>query len=255
MSITLRSISKSFPAKQSNGSVPVVNNISFDVPDGAVVALFGPNGCGKTTILNIIADIEKPDSGKLIVNGQGANRPNIGYVFQNFRDVLLPWESALDNITFGLRAMGIASADALQQTLSFLDAHHLTFPRENYPYQLSIGQQQTVSLVRTLIQRPANILLDEPFAALDHKARFRMQDIVISVSEKIPTAIILISHDIDEALYLSDELLLLSKRPAHVIQRFVIPFKRPRQPELLASAEFAELRREVVAAFINEVGA
>lgn len=253
MSITLRSISKSFPVKQSNNYVPVVDNVTFDIPDGKVVALFGPNGCGKTTILNIIAGIEKPDSGKVIVNGEGHSRPATGYAFQNFRDVLLPWESALDNVTFGLRAMGVAPSDALQRTLSFLDTHHLSFPRENYPYQLSIGQQQTVSLIRTLIQRPANILLDEPFAALDHKARFRMQDILISVSEEIPTAIVLVSHDIDEAIYLSDELLLLSKRPAHVARRFVIPFERPRQHDLLVSAEFAELRREMLAAFISEV--
>ena len=246
---------KSFPAKQSGGPLPVLDSIDFDVPDGSIVGLFGPNGSGKTTILNIIAGIETPDGGEVSVNGGEADRPVVGYSFQNFRDVLLPWESAIDNASFGLRAMGVSRPTALQQTLSFLETHNLTFPYENYPYQLSIGQQQTVALARTMIQRPANVLLDEPFTALDHKARFRMQDIMVSVLREKPTAVLFVSHDVDEVLYMSDELILLSKRPARVIQRFPVPFERPRRHDLLASSEFASLRREVVAAFLKEMGA
>ncbi len=255
MSISLRRVTKSFPAKLSGGSLSVLDNIDFDVPDGSIVALFGPNGSGKTTILNIIAGIETPDGGEASVNGGQATQSAVGYAFQNFRDVLLPWESAIDNVSFGLRAMGVPRSEALQQTLSFLEKHNLTFPYENYPYQLSVGQQQTVVLARTMIQRPANVLLDEPFTALDHKARFRMQDTMISVLKERPTAILFVSHDVDEALYMSDELILLSKRPARVLQRFTVPFERPRRHDLLASSEFASLRREVVAAFLKEVGA
>lgn len=255
MSIALRGVSKKFPVKQSSASLPVLDGIDLTIADGSVTALFGPNGCGKTTILNVIAGIESHDSGSVEVNGDRTDGPLVGYSFQNFHEVLLPWKSALDNVAFALLATGTPRATAVERSRSFVDAHGFAFPRENYPYQLSLGQQQTVALARTLIHSPSNVLLDEPFAALDHEARFRMQDVVISVLSEKPTAVVFISHDVDEALYMSDELLLLSKRPARVIQRFPVPFERPRRHDLLASAEFATLRREVIAAFLKEVGA
>lgn len=254
MSIALRGVTKSFPVKNSSVLLPVLDGIDLEVDDGSVTALFGPNGCGKTTILNIIARIETLDGGNVEVVGE-TDRSKIGYAFQNFHEVLLPWESAIENVGFGLRADGVERKAALERSRSFVEAHELHFPHENYPYQLSIGQQQTVALARTLVQSPSNVLLDEPFAALDHDARFRMQDVVISVLSEKPTAVLFISHDVDEALYMSDELLLLSKRPARVIRRFAVPFERPRRHDLLASTEFSALRREVIAAFLKEVGA
>lgn len=252
MSIALRGVSKSFPVKHSSEFLPVLEGIDLDVPDGSVTAIFGPNGCGKTTILNIIAGLETLDGGNVEVIGEGTDRPKLGYAFQNFQEVLLPWESALDNVGFGLRADGVGRETAFERSRLFVETHKLEFPRTNYPYQLSIGQQQMVALARTLIQNPRNILLDEPFAALDHEARFRMQDVVISMLSEQPTAVLLISHDVDEALYMSDELVLLSKRPARSIQKFVVSFQRPRQHGLLASEEFANLRREVIGAFLKE---
>lgn len=253
MSIHIQGVTKRFPTKHSDNPLLVIDNIDIRVPDGSIVSLFGPNGSGKTTLLNIIAGIETLDSGRISITDSNETRSQVGYVFQNFRDVLLPWETALDNASFGLRAMGVSRPVALKQTLSFLERHNIVFPHENYPYQLSVGQQQTVAIARTLIQQPANILLDEPFTALDHEARFRMQAVVASVIKELPTAIVFVSHDIDEALYMSDEVVLLSKRPAQVINRFSVPFGRPRPPELLATAKFATLRREVVAAFLKEI--
>lgn len=255
MAIRLHDVTKAFPGNDAAGVVAVVDHVDIEVPDGRIVALFGPNGCGKTTILNIIARIEPPGTGSVSVDGLDSKRLRIGYAFQNFRDTLLPWESALDNVAFGLRAQGMAHASARQQATAFLDEHGLDFPRANYPYQLSIGQQQTVALTRTLIQNPSNVLLDEPFAALDHKARFRMQDLVVSLIRASGAAMIVVSHDVDECLLLSQEFILLSKRPARIIKRFPVPFEYPRRHELLASAEFAALRREVVAEFVKEVGA
>jgi NitT/TauT family transport system ATP-binding protein len=230
-----------------------LTDINLDVPDGHIVTIFGPNGSGKTTLLNIIAGVETLDSGTVSVSGANSNRPQIGYAFQNFRDSLLPWESSLDNISFSLRAKGIPRLEARTQALSFLEKHNLNIPYESYPYQLSIGQQQLVALARTLIQYPGNVLLDEPFTALDHEMRFRMQDIAVSVLQSTNTSIIFVSHDVDEAIYLSDELFLLSKRPAKIVSRFSIPFNRPRHHDLLASVEFAELRRRVVGAFLDEL--
>jgi NitT/TauT family transport system ATP-binding protein len=253
MAISLKSVTKRFLLKKSDASTFVLDNIDLEVPEGKVVALYGPNGCGKSTILNMVAGIETPDSGIVDANGNGHHSLRIGYAFQNFRDVLLPWATALDNVSFGLRAMGMPSATAQDRTISFLEKYNFSFPHDNYPYQLSIGQQQTVALARTLIQEAENILLDEPFAALDHKARFRMQDLVESVVKTNSTSILFVSHDIDEALYVSDELVLLSRLPATVVMRYPVPFARPRHRDLLTSAEFANLRREVLATFLKEV--
>ncbi len=255
MAIMLRNVTKKFPIKEPPGSIPVLNGFDLDVDSGKIVALFGPNGCGKTTALNIAAGIETADSGEVSLTANDSHRQRVGYVFQNFREVLLPWESALENVGFGLRASGVPPVQARKRAASFLDKYGFIFPRENYPYQLSVGQQQTVALARALIQNPANILLDEPFSALDHEARFRMQDLVELVIRTEATAGVLVSHDVDEALYLGDELILLSKRPGRVIRRLEIPFARPRRHDLLATAEFASLRREVVAAFLKEVQA
>lgn len=255
MAIGLKGIAKTFPAVDAADLLSVLDGIDLEVPDGTVTAIFGPNGCGKTTILNIVAQIEPADSGSVCVNGVDSQRLRVGYVFQNFRDMLLPWANALDNVAFGLRAQGMGIEDARKKTAAFLDRHGINFPRGNYPYQLSIGQQQTVALARTLIQNPSNVLLDEPFAALDHKARFRMQDLVVSLIRASGAAMVVVSHDVDECLYLSQELILLSKRPARILRRFDVPFDYPRRPELLASPEFTALRREVVVAFLKEVEA
>jgi NitT/TauT family transport system ATP-binding protein len=254
MSIALHRVTKAFPLKQPGKSVRVLEGMDLTIADSSITSLFGPNGCGKTTILNIIAGIESHDGGTVTVDSNGAERPLIGYAFQNFHEVLLPWKTAIDNLAFGLRASGVPREQATQASQSFLEAYEFGFPHDRYPYQMSVGQQQALALARTLIQSPANVLLDEPFVALDHEARFRMQDVVTTVLNQKPTAIAFISHDIDEALYMSDELLLLSKRPARIIRRFSIPFNRPRHHELLTSYEFANIRREVVAAFLNEVG-
>ncbi|MCC7519891.1 MAG: ABC transporter ATP-binding protein [Verrucomicrobiae bacterium] len=255
MAIRLHDVTKSFPGNDSAGAVAVVDHVDLDAPDGRIVALFGPNGCGKTTILNIIAQIEPPDTGSVSVIGPDSRRLKVGYAFQNFRDTLLPWESAFDNVSFGLRAQGMTHESARQRVAAFLDQHGLDIPRKNYPYQLSIGQQQTVALTRTLVQNPSNVLLDEAFSALDHKARFRMQDLVVSLIRASGSTMIVVSHDVDECLLLSQEFILLSKRPARIIKRFPVPFEYPRKHELLASTEFAALRREVVAEFVKEVGA
>lgn len=253
MAIQLRNIRKAFRANDTDEGVAVLDNIDLEVPSGAIAAIFGPNGCGKTTLLNIAAGIETADFGEVTLERHSPERLNIGYVFQNYRDTLLPWATALDNVAFGLRAQGRPVDRARQEAAAFLDKQAANLPRANYAYQLSLGQQQTAALLRTLMQKPANLLLDEPFSALDHKARFRMQETVTMAIRASGAAALFVSHDIDECLYLSQELILLSRRPARVLQRFRVPFPYPRQPELLASAEFAALRREVVAAFVREV--
>lgn len=252
--IVLTEIKKGFPTQDSSGAIPVIDDISLEVPEGKITALFGPNGCGKTTILNIVAGVDTPDSGEVSLNPNGNNNHKIGYVFQNFRDILLPWESALLNVSFGLRARGVPRSIAINKSREFIEKHRLKIPENNYSYQLSIGQQQTVILARTLVQHPQILLLDEPFAALDHDARFRMHDIVFEVIRQAKSTTLFVSHDMDEALFMSDEVILLSKRPARVINRFPVPFEHPRRHDLIVSEEFSKVRRNLMSAFVEEVG-
>lgn len=254
MSLSLRGVHKSFPGREAGTHVPVLDGIDLDVRNGRIASLFGPNGCGKTTILNLIAGMDTPNAGTVAVADCAPGRQGVGFVFQNFRDMLLPWESAVDNVAFGLRASGVVRSVAHEEATRFLDGRGFNFPRQNYPYQLSAGQQQAVALARVLIMNPANLLLDESFAAFDHTARLQMQNLLVSLVEEAKLAVLLVSHDIDEALFVSDDLYLLGKRPARVIRHFRVDFPRPRGQELLASAEFSALRRQVVSAFLAEVG-
>jgi len=253
MAISVAGLSKSFSAPILGRRVPVLDCINLEVTEGRIVALFGPNGSGKTTLLNVISGIERAEAGAVSISAEDDHRPVLEYVFQNFRDVLLPWESTLDNMGFGLRARGATRSAARERARCFLDSVGLELPWRNYPYQISVGQQQMVVLARALIQSPSNILLDEPFSALDHEIRFRMQDVVVSTTVAQRLAVLLVSHDIDEALYLGDELILLSKRPGSIVRRFTVPFPRPRTHALLTSTEFSALRREVLSAFLTEL--
>lgn len=253
MAILVSGATKRFEARSPRPSVSVLENIDLEALDGRIVSLFGPNGCGKTTLLNIMAGIEELSSGELRVLGQRLGRPQVALLMQGFREVLLPWYTVLDNVSFGLRALRVSSQEARQCASDFLAEHAPTVPLGNYPYQLSVGQQQIVALARTLVVGAPNVLFDEPFSALDHTTRFRMQALVSTIAADQGAAIVFVSHDIDEALYVSDELYLLSRRPARVLRRFPVPFSRPRTRELLTSAEFSDLRREVVGAFLEEV--
>lgn len=254
MAIRVAQVSKGFRARDNAELTEVLDAIDFTVDDASVVAVFGPNGCGKSTLLNVVSGVYAPDTGDVQVAEVAPERVRLGYALQNFRDSLLPWESALNNVAFGLRAIGVERTSARRRAREFVEEHGLGIPLDRYPYQLSAGQQQLVALARTLIQKPANLLLDEPFIALDHEARFRIQDHVELMVRSGSATMIFVSHDIDEALYMSDKLILLSRRPARILSRFEVPFPHPRSHELLTSSAFSELRNAVIGEFIREVG-
>jgi NitT/TauT family transport system ATP-binding protein len=233
--------------------VPVLDGMSFVLKKGKILGIFGPNGSGKTTLLDIVAGLLVPDKGEINLELDGSDRPGISYAFQAFRDTLMPWEPALHNVAFPLRAAGLPKMEALAKAEQFLDKCEIAFPRGNYPYQLSAGQQQTVSLSRALVINAHILLLDEPFSALDHKARFRMQDLVGELVASEGTGVIFVSHDIDELLYMSDAILLFSRQPARILREFDIYFPRPRDHTLLVSNEFATLRQEILTLFLEEV--
>ncbi|KUG25379.1 putative abc transporter atp-binding protein [hydrocarbon metagenome] len=248
--IAIKNISKTFI--QKNKTIEVLNNISFDFNEGEFVSIFGPNGCGKTTLLNIISGITQPDGGSISLNN---NHDKIGIVFQDYLQSLLPWKTCLDNICFPLEAEknNLPKEDSRKIGIQLLDELNIQLPLTNYPYQLSGGQKQLTCIVRSLIKKPKLLLLDEPFASLDYQTRLLLQDTIQEIWIKAGVTVVFISHEIDEAIYLSDRLILLSKRPAEIKKIFDIPFPRPRTLALHNNNDFLRLRSEVLENFKQEV--
>jgi len=221
--------------KKSYGNLKVLDGVTFSVEEGEFVCLIGESGCGKTTILKIIAGLERPDEGR--VDFKGVNK--MGFVFQD--DRLLPWKTVYGNIQFALKAMGIENGEVVGK---IIDVVGLRGFENYYPKQLSGGMRQRVGIARALAVNPDLLLMDEPFASLDARTRERMQEELLRiVGEK--TAVF-VTHSIDEAVYLADKIVILSPRPARVVRTVEVSLPKPRDR---ASQEFAEFRRELYRSF------
>lgn len=256
--LLVESITKSFPEKnRRSGKLKqrkILDGVTFPIPPGKFVVLYGPNGSGKTTLLRIISGLEKPDGGR--IRGLYSSM-KIDLIFQNYRESLYPWRTVLDNIAFPLELQGIAPIkrrEAAAELLNKIGADILT---ENdyrkYPYQLSGGQQQLTAFARALIVQPDLLLLDESFAALDHDTRYLMQDVLLTAWEKMKFLVVFISHSVWEAVYMGDLVVLLSKKPARVRDVINIPLPRPRNRKVEYSPEFFELRSKILRVFEKEL--
>lgn len=191
----------------------VLADFSFSVEQHEFITIFGPNACGKTTLLNSIAGLTPIDSGFIKINGKSSQQTKIGYVFQNFQLSFLPWRRNIDNIAFPLELQGVEKEERREKVKEFLAAIEIELPLFTYPYQLSGGQQQLLAITRALIFEPQVLLLDEPFNQLDYQTRITMQDTLLRIWQKTKTTILFISHDLDEAIVLGDKIIFLSKRP------------------------------------------
>lgn len=252
--IDICGVSKSFAIGEGE-PVRVVDGLSLGIERGRFVALLGPNGSGKTTLLHLIAGLLPCDAGSIRIGGKPPTEARIGFVFQNYRESLFPWMTNLDNIAFPLGSAGSRS-ERRRQVREFVAEMQLTdLPLNRYPYQCSGGQQQLIALLRELILKPDVLLLDEPFASLDYDRRLTQYARVLASWAKTGTTVILVSHELDEAIYLSDSVLLLSKRPASVHGVFEVPLPRPRELELLESEAFFQLRRPVLKHFLEIIRA
>lgn len=257
-SIQVESITKSF--RQKNGRsgrlkrYQVLDRVTFPIPRDKFVVLYGPNGSGKTTLLKIIAGLEQPDTGK--IRGWHPSM-KVDLIFQNYRESLYPWQTVLDNIAFPLELQGLAKQkrrEMAAELLTQFGADILTEMDYNkYPYQLSGGQQQLVAFARALIVQPDLLLLDESFAALDHDTRYLMQDVLISTWEEMKFLVVFISHSVWEAVYMGDLVVLLSKKPARVLDLIDIPLPRPRNRQVEYSQEFFDLRSKILRVFEREL--
>ena len=212
--LSVRNVRKSFSGKA--GDVRVLDDLSFHINECDFVSIIGPSGCGKTTIFNIIAGLLEPDSGSLNYRGEEIEslRGRVGYMMQ--KDLLFPWRTVLGNVLLGLETRGVDRVEAEGKAREYLTAFGLSGFENAYPKTLSGGMRQRVALIRTLIMDPDILLLDEPFSALDYQTRLYLEGVLKEAVETYHKTVILVTHDIDEAVALSKRVVVLSGRPARV---------------------------------------
>jgi NitT/TauT family transport system ATP-binding protein len=238
----------------SNGDVTALIGITLDIESGEFVAVFGPNGSGKTTLLLIVAGVEKASQGTILVNGQPPQKAVTGFVFQNYREALLPWRSCLSNIAFPLEIAGWDTAKRHEKARELVANLDLNIDLESYPYQQSGGQQQLVAIARALVSEPDVLVMDEPLSALDVKARLRMRATIEDIWQRTRKTTLHVSHDVDEAVYLADRIVVLSERPGTIVKIISNPLPRPRHL-VTDSADYNALRNEVLDVFNTNGGA
>jgi NitT/TauT family transport system ATP-binding protein len=228
-------------ARKGAEPLVVIDDISFDLAEGSLVSLLGPSGCGKTTLLKIVAGLNRASSGKVEVRGEAVTAPHadFGFVFQ--QPNLMPWRNVLANVLFPMEIAGKNDARAADEARQLLSLTGLAGFETYYPAQLSGGMQQRVALCRALVHRPALLLMDEPFGALDELTRMEMHDLLLTIRAKSRTTVMFVTHSISEAVYLSDSIVVFSKRPARVADLIDIDIPYPRSAELRYSSRFTEL--------------
>ncbi|MFN3766920.1 MAG: ABC transporter ATP-binding protein [Ectopseudomonas guguanensis] len=239
---------------QGREAFEAVQRLDFAIEPGEFVCILGPSGCGKSTLLGALAGHLQLSGGSLLVDGNAVAGPSPqrGMVFQHH--TLLPWRSVLDNVAFGLKMQGIGKTQRREQALEMLRLVGLQDFAQRWPNQLSGGMQQRAEIARVLINRPRLLLMDEPFGALDAQTRARMQELLLDIWTRIRTTVVFVTHDIDEALFLADRILVMSPRPGRFIEDLRLEFPRPRNASLLTSPGFTHLKRHCLELLRHEDG-
>jgi len=241
--IEVRDLRKSFASDQ--GHLAVIENVSLSVGDGEFVAIVGPSGCGKSTLLNMIAGFIAPDSGSVIIDGVPRGRPNSKGILISQQGSVFPWLTVRENLTFGLN--GHAPAASIEIADRYVDIVGLRGFEDSYPHELSGGMLKRTELARALAVKPEILYMDEPFSALDALMSLRMRNELLRILVQERHTVMLITHDVEEAIHLADRILVLSSRPARIQATFDVPFPHPRK---LSNADAQELR----VAILEELG-
>lgn len=233
-------------------AVRALDHIDLRVDPGEFVSVLGPSGCGKSTILSAIAGFMKVSSGEVRVDAQRVAQPgpDRGIVFQ--QHTLFPWKTVAHNVEFGLKMRGISRAEREKIAREILAHIGLAEFANHYPHQLSGGMQQRVALARVLVNRPRVLLMDEPFCALDAQTRLQMQQMLLSLWHELHMTVVFVTHDVDEAVFLSDRVIVLTQRPAAIKRELTIRLPRPRTHSILTSAEFTQLKRDTLSLLLEE---
>jgi len=246
--LVVRDVSKSFRIRGQRGAADrvlnVLGGVSFEIGQGELVSIIGESGCGKTTLLRIIQGLAPLDSGSILVDGVSVSKPgrDRGFVFQHAS--LLPWRSARQNVEFGLELQGVAAAERAARSQELLELVGLAQAADQYPHQLSGGMQQRIGLARALAIDPSILLMDEPFSALDAQTREVLQNELVRIHDETHKTTLFVTHDLDEAIYLSDRVIVMGAHPGRVKQIVEIPFPHPRPelPDLRSDQRFHEIR-------------
>lgn len=247
--LNLRNISKTF------GPLKALDGLGVSIAPGEFVTVVGPSGCGKSTLFNIVAGLEEPDAGgEIEFLGKPCKARNLlGQVsFMPQRDLLLPWRTVIDNAIIAVEMEGMRRSDARRQALEMLPEFGLAGFEAQYPHQLSGGMRQRVALMRTFMFKRDLMLLDEPFGALDALTRSMMQRWLLDVWQKHRRTILFITHDVDEAIFLGDRVLVMSARPGHVKLEQKVDLPRPRRADIVTAPEFIALKRTLLEAIEEE---
>jgi ABC-type nitrate/sulfonate/bicarbonate transport system ATPase subunit len=217
------------------------------IGEGRFVSLIGPSGCGKSTIFNIVAGLLSPTEGRVLIDGEDATGTigRVGYMLQ--KDLLLPWRTVLDNVILGMEIRGIPTKEARERARPYLTRYGLGGFENRYPSALSGGMRQRAALLRTLLIDSDLILLDEPFGALDAQTKLHMQEWLLQLWEDFGKTVVFVTHDVEEAVFLSDEICVMAARPGRVIERMTIDLPRPRPRSLVTTPDFVALKQRCLA--------
>lgn len=233
-----------------NGNVKVFDGFNLTIKAGAFVSVFGPNGCGKTTLFDIISGAVKIDSGSVYFKNKNTSQTKIGLIFQNYRDSLFPWMTIRENIAFPLKIKKIPQKERFKKVANLCKQFRYNVNLDSLPYQLSGGQQQFASLLRGLIINPEIYLIDEPFSSLDHQTALSMTARLYNIWEQTRVTTLFVSHDIDEIILLSQQIVLLSDElPTKIIKIIENNLPHPRSVDLLATPEFNQIKSEIISTY------
>ena len=247
--LSVREAGKTF-SLDGKSTIEAVRNVSFDVMAGEICALLGPSGCGKSTVLRMVAGLEEPSTGAMFLDGKLIEGPDKsrGMVFQRYTS--FDWMSVQENVEYGMRINGVPPARRREEAERFLEIVKLTKFKNAYPRHLSGGMQQRVAIARTLANGPSILLMDEPFGALDAETKWQMQELMVGIVESSRSTVLLVTHDLEEAIFLADRIIFMSRHPGTIRENLVTEFKGGRRyashEAMMEAKGFYDLRKKIM---------
>ena len=240
--LELRAVTHVFPGTDGK-TVKALDSVTLAIPDRKFISILGPSGCGKSTLFNIIAGLIAPSLGDVYLDRQKVTGMVgfVGYMLQ--KDLLLPWRTLLDNAILGMELQGVPKRKARLRAAAYLERYGLAGFERQYPFALSIGMRQRAALLRTLLYDSEIILLDEPFAALDAQTRSDMQEWLLQIWADFDKTVVFVTHDVEEAVYLSDEIFVMTARPGRLKAIIDVSIKRPRSRAVVHEADFVDIKK------------
>ncbi|SLN71694.1 Bicarbonate transport ATP-binding protein CmpD [Falsiruegeria litorea R37] len=239
------------------GTFTAVDNVSLNIKEGEIVAFVGPSGCGKTTVMRMVAGLETPTTGGIQVSGHDVQGPgpDRGMIFQAYTS--FPWLTARQNVEYGIKILGVPAAERRERAQKLLEEVHLIAAADKYPAELSGGMKQRVAIARTLAQKPEVLLMDEPFGALDAQVRWEMQEMMVEIMDVEKKTVIMVTHDIQEAIYMADRIVFYTRTPGRIKEDVYMDFKQGHRftskEDLLSQPGYLEIEKQMFAWMREEI--